>query len=266
LNSINLLFAAYGSPYIALSEHYQQQYQGIKHLLDKDSLILIISPHWTSENKIYVSNNKTIDNLFDFNGFPKELYDINVKYKGDQAMSNEITKFFRNENFNAILADNHKLDHGAWIPLYLLDLPKKQKVIQISLPKNLDSKEYYKFGKTLKNFHVKRKNKTQHLVYVFTGNIAYNSKLIYFSRIDAPVDSWVIDFDRFVLTSTEERLIERLLNYDKTAFGYRAVEDIHRIAGFFMALGMLDQDSEITWFNQEVIFGNIAMRSFYSTI
>src|SRR5215475_7845553 len=70
-----VFFVGHGSPMNALEDNaYTRSWQAMgKSVTEQPNAILVISAHWLSQGT-YVSTNPKPDTIYDFGGFPDELY------------------------------------------------------------------------------------------------------------------------------------------------------------------------------------------------
>ncbi len=108
--------------------------------------IIVISGHWISESSdlvriTYPKDAETLDQIYDFYGFDDELYQIKYNVHGSRQLSQRIKSTIEShfakesKHISCALDEKRGIDHGTWIPLYLL-FPTNQTVppvVQVSL-------------------------------------------------------------------------------------------------------------------------------------
>jgi len=110
--------------------------------------ILLISAHWESPT-ISILNKKEPNLLFDYYGFPKDLYNFKYPTKNDLDLVNKMTLLFDQNNITYKMDNERDYDHGVFVPLLLMYPEANIPVAQISLVKGLDPATHLKIGEVL---------------------------------------------------------------------------------------------------------------------
>src|SRR5215831_10047337 len=121
------VFLAHGSPMSALGgdAHWAALKQfGTAH--QDLRAIVIVSAHWQTRGQIRATSWEHAPLLYDFGGFPEELYRITYPAPGDPAIAARIP--------DAIAETRRGFDHGAWVPLRLAWPEARIPAVQVSLP------------------------------------------------------------------------------------------------------------------------------------
>ncbi len=85
----------------------------------KPDAIVCVSAHFQSDQPL-VGAAVAPEMVFDFYGFPAELYGRSYAAKGDPALSERVAGLIRAAGMPAGLDPGQGLDHGAWVPLSLM--------------------------------------------------------------------------------------------------------------------------------------------------
>ncbi|KAE9360477.1 hypothetical protein PR003_g174 [Phytophthora rubi] len=82
--------------------------------------ILYVSAHWESESSGFeISNATNPDMIYDYYGFPEEVYDVVYPAKGDPAFAQKVKDQLEKSNLKAKLVDRG-FDHGVFVPMLLI--------------------------------------------------------------------------------------------------------------------------------------------------
>jgi len=145
------LFISHGSPEIAIKEHgvadFLRNLPTIIH--KKPKHIIIVSAHWVSDGLKILSNDHP-GIIYDFYGFPNELYEKKYPAKNDRQMINKIRNTFLSKDIK--ISKDYKregYDHGVWSPLSLMYPEADIPIIQLSLPAKYDAKQLMQLGSAL---------------------------------------------------------------------------------------------------------------------
>ncbi|MCB0356963.1 MAG: dioxygenase, partial [Bdellovibrionales bacterium] len=111
-------------------------------------------------------------------------------------------------NINPIhFTDRRGLDHGTWAVLYHMYPNAEIPVAQMSIPRNLSFFDYFKLGRQL------RELRKFGVMIIGSGNIVHNLQKINW-QMDAPSESWALEFDKLVEESINTRNYEQLFSVD----------------------------------------------------
>lgn len=199
-----VLFIAHGSPMNALENNdYTQSIKALAQKIDRPKAIMVISAHWTTRGT-YITSEDQPKTIYDFYGFPEELYNIKYSPKGAKKYSNIALQILADENVKG--TTSWGLDHGAWTILRHMYPDQDIPVFQMSLNLLLNEEEHYKLGKKLVSL---RENG---ILIIGSGNIVHNLREINFEESTKPAD-WAIKFDEYVANAIRDRKHLELINY-----------------------------------------------------
>lgn len=250
------IFISHGSPYLCLTQYPSATFlKELPKLFAKPKYIIIISAHWmTKELRILSNPNPNI--IYDFYGFPQELYDKKYPIKNDLKKVEEIVKKFTNENISIIKDDRKEgYDHGVWAPLSLMypnaDIP----VIQISLPLYFSANELIKIGEVLQEFR-------NEVLIIGSGTLTHNlrdSK----RDINAPIDSYAKEFRDWIVSKAENGDVDSLVDFLQNAPELNKNHpSLEHLLPFFIVLGS-SKNKKAKILNNVFMYGNQAMDSIF---
>ncbi|WP_223204248.1 DODA-type extradiol aromatic ring-opening family dioxygenase [Alicyclobacillus suci] len=87
--------------------------------LPRPSAVILFSAHWVTGVQ-QVSGVTEYDTIYDFGGFPDELYQIRYPAKGDRQIAHRIAERLMKDGIASEVDPTRGLGHGAWIILRLL--------------------------------------------------------------------------------------------------------------------------------------------------
>lgn len=143
-----------GGPLPLLNDMYHQEMvqilREIESVIVKPKAIVVVSAHW-EENKITLTGNRNPELIYDYEGFPRQSYNIEYDAPGNPELSNSIFMHLKEQNFDVELDNERGWDHGVFVPLKLLYPDAEIPIIQISLISGLDPEKHIQLGKALQN-------------------------------------------------------------------------------------------------------------------
>lgn len=219
--------------------------------LPRPKAILTISAHWeTSGTKVTAMEKpKTI---YDFYGFPKELYEVTYPAPGSPDLVQTVRKVIKLTEIQPDMTWG--LDHGTWSVLHRMfpkaDLP----VVQMSLDRSQGPQYHYQLGQQLKEL------REEGVLIVSSGNIVHNLRMTVFDdnlkfdwaeAFDAKVRQWILSNDHDPLIEYEKQGREAEL----------AINSAEHYLPLLYTLGVKDEGDPVSFFADKVTYGAISMRS-----
>ncbi len=247
-----VLFVGHGSPMNAIEDNeFGRAWTDIGKKLPKPKAILAISAHWeTQGTKVTIMEKpKTI---YDFYGFPKELYEVKYPAAGSPDLAQTIRNMIKLTDVQPDL--NWGLDHGTWSVLVRMFPLANIPVVQLSLDRSKDPAHHYQLGQQLKEL------REEDVLIVSSGNIVHNLRMMVF---DENVKyNWAESFDskvkQWILTGDHEPIIE----YHKQGRDAElAINSAEHYLPLLYTLGIKDEGEPITFFADKMSYGAISMRS-----
>ncbi len=251
------VFLAHGSPMSGLGgdDHaaalraYGERTSGMKG-------ILIISAHWQVSRPLRVTAWDQAPLLYDFGGFPDELYRLTYPAPGDPAMAARIVRTLVAENHPARFETERGLDHGAWVPLRLAWPEARTPVLQLSMP-FLEPQELFQLGRAL------RPLRDDGVAVIGSGGIVHNLRKVHLENKNARVEDWAAGFDTWVARQVAERNLDALLGYRSGApYARLAVPTTEHFDPLFVVMGAAFGDEKAVPIFEGFQYGNMSMRSF----
>jgi len=144
------IFVSHGSPMLMLRDNSTTEFfQNLPSTFKKPKFILVISAHWVTKN-LNILYEESPSLIYDFYGFPNELYSLKYKAKNDIKKSDEIISLFEQNGIN-IEKDTKRggYDHGVWSILRFMYPDADIPVLQLSIPQNFTEVDFLKLGEIL---------------------------------------------------------------------------------------------------------------------
>ena len=150
------LYISHGSPTFAIEPaSLGPQLTQLGQTLHADydiKAILVVSPHWQTlpGKRVAVMHTPQPETIYDFGGFPAELYTLKYPAQGNPAAAAQTLACLAAAGYETHIETQRGLDHGAWVPLRFLFPQANIPVFQISMPYDLTAHAAYALGQALK--------------------------------------------------------------------------------------------------------------------
>jgi 4,5-DOPA dioxygenase extradiol len=214
--------------------------------------VVIVSAHWQSRGPVRVTAWEHAPLVYDFGGFPDELYRIQYPAPGDPALAAQVIDAIG----DATPELRRGLDHGAWVPLRLAWPEAAMPVVAVSLPV-ARPEEVFALGRKL------RPLRDEGILIAGSGGIVHNLRLVDLSEKGAPADPWAAEFDEWIAERVARHDAEALFRYRADApHADRAVPTSEHFDPIWITLGAAYPEDRIQSIYEGFHYGNISMRSF----
>ncbi len=247
------LFVGHGNPMNVLYDNaYTKSLSLLGSSFVKPKAILVISAHWLTR-ETFVSTSLNPETIYDFGGFPPEMYQIVYPAKG----SPEFAKLVQNEVKKTIVVADPEmgLDHGAWTILKHIYPNADVPVFELSIDFYKSPRWHYELAQELKVLRKKG------ILIIGSGNITHNLRRAKFDVPDSQVDDWAIEFDEIVkakiLSNDHEALID-YMNLGKSAS--LAVPTNDHYLPLLYTLGLQEKGEAISFPYEGFQNANVSMR------
>lgn len=245
------LFIGHGSPMNAVEDNeFSRAWSMVGAELPKPRAILCVSAHWET-NGTWATASDRPAMIYDFQGFPRELYEVQYPAPGSPDLARAVQKIVKKTVVQ--LDPRRGLDHGTWSVLARLFPQADVPVVQLSLDGTQDPAFHYELGRELKPL------RREGVLILGTGNIVHNLGRMVWE--DTAFD-WAVEFDE-----TVKRLIlsgdhAAIVHYERLGRSTGlAVPSADHLLPLFYILGMQEKDEPVGFFTEEVTLGSMSMRS-----
>ncbi len=246
-----LLFVGHGSPINGIEDNkYSNVWKDLGKKLDPPTAIICISAHWLTKGT-FVTGLQEQPTIHTFNNFPKELFDVRYKAKGNPILANEVQQLITTTNIE--ISHDWGLDHGAWMILRRLYPDANIPVIQLSVNYSQSASYHYELGKQLSK--LRRKG----VLILGSGNMIHN---LYTTKSGSEPYDWALEaqsqFNKHILDFNHQPL----LKYQ--SLGTYATNAIPTPDHFFpltYILGLQEPGETVSIFNDDILSGSLSMTS-----
>jgi len=251
-----VMFIGHGSPMNAVQNNgFTQALSKAPEKLPRPAAILAISAHWMSSGKTMVSSTATPETIYDFGGFPDELYKIKYDAKGSPDFAEAAIAAVKALK---ISADNKRgLDHGAWTVLKHMYPKADIPVFQLSIDMSKPPQFHYDLGKELLSLRGKG------VLVIGSGNIVHNLGRIDWDGENGKPEKWAQEFDEAVKKNLDSGTHNPLINYLKlTKDAATAVPTNDHYLPMLYVLGLQQKEEKVSYLFEGFQNANLSMRCF----
>ncbi len=253
-------FVSHGSPMLALTPSPARAFlQQLGKEIERPRAIVVASPHFPAREPVVVADPHPAM-IYDFGGFPDELYRINYPAPGDPELAVEVAGLIRAAGLPSHLVGERGFDHGTWVPLSLMwpaaDIP----VVQLSIEPEQNAAYHLALGRALAPL------REQDVLVVGTGAMTHNFEELFrggMKPIDAPAADWATTFVDWIADRSREGDVDELVNYETLApSAARAHPDDDHFLPFFVALGAAGVGAHGERIHASIEYGALAMDAY----
>jgi 4,5-DOPA dioxygenase extradiol len=247
------LFIGHGNPMNVLYDNpFTKALSSIGTSLEKPKAILVISAHWLTRGT-FVSTAMNPETIYDFGGFPEEMYKIVYPAKGSPETANLIQDEIKKTEVGA--DPEMGLDHGAWTILKHMWPNADVPVFEMSIDFYKSPQWHYELAQELKELRKKG------ILIIGSGNIVHNLRRAKFDVADGIVEDWAKDFDEIVKSKILSRDHAALIDYNKLGSSATlAVPTNDHYLPLLYTLGLQEKDETSSFLFEGFQNANVSMR------
>jgi len=251
-----VIFVGHGNPMNAIEDNsFTRNWNKIGNGLPEAQAIVVISAHWLTRGT-HITDAPKQEIIYDFYGFPEELYNVKFEANGDPKIANILKDHLI--KYEAALDSTWGLDHGTWSVLKHFDQNPKIPVLQISL--DIESS----LERVVETFSQLKSLRERGVIFIGSGNIVHNLGMVEFGG--KPQD-WALKYDdkiKYVISNKDMKSLIDPFKIDYTGKFAIPTDDHYR--PMLAAMSLLFKDESINYFNEEIDLGSVGMRSFTTEI
>jgi 4,5-DOPA dioxygenase extradiol len=248
------LFLSHGSPLIALRDDaYTQFLQQLGQQLPQPRAIVLFTAHWESEQLTLSAHDRTYETMYDFGGFPDEMYQITYPAKGSMETAKLTQQLLTANGIDTLFDEQRGLDHGAWTLLHHLYPNAAIPIVQASVNPFLPAKQQFEIGQALQGLA------EQNILLIGSGSTVHNLQMLQWDQ-EKP-DEWALAFDQWLIDQIASQDKETLVQYATLApYANRAVPRPEHFIPFLIAAGTCTEQAAVLFQGYEL--GNLSYLCF----
>lgn len=247
-----IIFVGHGSPMNAIENNeFTKGWRDMAAAIQKPDAILSISAHWFT-NGTKVLNVEKPQTIYDFYGFPRNLYEIDYKAPGAPELAKKTAELL---DGIAIEDNNWGLDHGTWSVLHIMYPEADIPVYQLSVDKNATPQECFDIGRKIKSL------RDENILIMGSGNIVHNLRMVDFEE-EGGFD-WAHEFDNLIKENIQKMYFDRVINYkDLERTAKYAVPTVDHFYPILYVIGAVDENDKVEVYNNKCMAGSLSMTSY----
>lgn len=253
-----VLFISHGAPTTALVEDaYSRGLREAGRDMQKPRAIVVVSAHGLTRTGVEISSAPKPQLIYDFYGFPDELYRIQYPCPGEPALASKVRGLLSAAGIEARENPEMGLDHGTWVPLLHLFPEADIPVIQVSFPFPSKPEVVWKLGQALAPL------RGEGVLLIGSGSATHNLRALDWRGNGGAPAAWAAEFMEWVRTRVTERRFDEILRFESEAPGARqshpTTEHFYPI---FFTLGAGSAEDRPRTLADVFHFGSLSMYSF----
>ena len=240
-----VLFIGHGNPMNSLQSNvFTDAWRRLGRDMPKPEAIVCLSAHWYGD-KTAVDRRIDPPQIYDFYGFPQELYDFRYPVRGQSELAQRVM-----ELLDCPEDDSWGVDHGAWSVLSHLYPEADVPVVMVEIDHKLTYREHYERGRLL------RPLREEGVLILASGNVVHNLRRIAPERTDG--FGWADEFDRYIKTAILHHNHQSIFDHPLTP----AVPTADHFVPLLWALGASNMLDDIAVLAEGTTLGSISMTSY----
>jgi len=251
------VFIGHGTPFNALNDNqFTRTWREFGRSIPKPKAILAVSAHWYI-GATAATASPAPKTVHDFNGFPREMYEIDYPAPGSPELVRALQELVRPTWLGLDTADQWGLDHGTWSVLTHMFPEADVPVVQLSVDATQPVSYHLDLGRRLAPL------RDEGVLVLGSGNIVHNLGRLSPREEDPHVMDWALAFDAFAKEKLEQGDHRALVDYEKQGHTARlAVPTNDHYLPMLYTLGALGEKEGVRFTHESFQHGSISMRCF----
>jgi len=256
-----VLFIGHGSPLnIILTNNFTRSLAELGKNLPEPEAIMVISAHWLTAGT-HVTCMEKLRMIYDFYGFPDELYKIKYPSQGSPDKARLVTDIVQGAHIKC--SNDWGLDHASWAILKHIypeaDIPVFEMSLDYSFNEWHPKPIQYHYDLAAGLSELRKKG----VLIIGSGNIVHNLGLIDFRNMDAQPYDWAVEFDEKVKLNLLNRNHKYLIDYKKMgAAASLAVPTLDHYLPMIYTIALQEKNEPLTFIYEGFQNCSISMRCF----
>ncbi len=207
------LFISHGSPLTVVTEDdYAEALRATGRVLGKPPAVVVVSAHGiTPDGTVSITAAERPRLVYDFGGFPPELYRFEYACPGSPALAADMAERLGAAGLQTGLDPLAGIDHGVWVPLARLFPAADVPVIQVSMPFPSPPERLLEMGRALGPL------RDDGVVLVGSGGAVHNLRSLDWPGRSKTASPWAAAFNAWVRERVDLKDVDALLRFETDA-------------------------------------------------
>ncbi|BCR04317.1 dioxygenase [Desulfuromonas versatilis] len=193
---------------LVLENDYTRGLRQLGPRLPRPEAICVVSAHWLTRGT-FVSCQPEPRQIYDFYGFPQELYEIRYRPQGHPGLAARAVELLRGVVPTAACDAGWGDDHAGWSVLHHLFPKADVPVFLVSIDMAAPAATHLALGRALAPL------RDEGVLILGSGNIVHNLRLADLGDVDAPPEPLGLAFDAAMKQALLAGDLETLVNYQQ---------------------------------------------------
>ena len=226
------IFVSHGSPTLPLERGEAVDFlRQLGPSLGRPEAILVVSAHWDTAQPA-VSAAEKPETIYDFYGFPPELYRLRYPAPGAPKLAERVASLLEEKGLRTDIDPARGLDHGAWTPLFHMYPKADIPVAQFSIQSRLGPAHHVRLGEALQPL------REEGVLIFASGGATHNLRELRHQRGNPVPQPWVVEFNEWLAQAVLSRRSDDLVGYrEKAPYAVRNHPTDEHLIPLFVALG-----------------------------
>ena len=257
MNRLPAIFVSHGSPTLPLEQSPAVDFlKGIGSALGRPEAILIVSAHWDTARPA-VSAAAKPETIYDFYGFPRELYRLHYAAPGAPQLAQRVVELLAAAGMETDIDPDRGLDHGAWTPLFHMYPQATVPGTQLSIQWREGAAHHVRLGEAL------RPLRDEGVLIFASGGATHNLRELSYQRGNPVPQPWTVEFNEWLADALLARRMDDLVAYREIApFAVRNHPTDEHLIPLFVALGAGDPGGATKRLHSSIASGVISMDAY----
>ena len=209
------IFISHGGPTIVIEDTPARDYlKTLGNRFDRPRAIVIASAHYETSGPQVVRDPHP-GMIYDFGGFPRELYEMVYPAPGDPELAADVGRRLSAAGLAPSFADQRGYDHGTWTPLILAYPQADIPVVQVSVDPERDPAYHLALGRALSGL------RDEGILLIGSGHITHNLRAFFMRGRDPELDRNIVGWTEAFTGWMHDKLVAgdapALLDYRRQA-------------------------------------------------
>jgi len=230
------LFLSHGAPPLFDDPRWIAQLAHWSAALPKPRAILIVSAHWESAPMMLSATGPAVPLVYDFGGFAARYFAM-AYATPDATWLAERVRGLMPDSEPVHVHAGRGLDHGAWVPLKVMEPDADVPVLQLSMPSH-DPERLMRIGALL------RPLRDEGVLIIGSGYMTHG--LPFLSRENMAlnhVPGWSLEFDAWVAAALARGAVDELADHQRAPAMPQAHPTVEHYTPLFVAIGAASDPS-----------------------